>query len=314
MTETSLRQSRHDASWRQRWDAFWFSPDWIVRAARLRVLLCLLAAAYFISSWSDIRFWYTGQGPLSPSRVASFLQSSGLQAEARWIVSPLFWFDSLWMYQTWLVASVALAVIVAAGRGGRAPAWLLWASVVAWANRSMFLSGIAETLLSLGMFATAIAPPVPAKKLLPVGGPLKGRRADPGIDADSVRHWSAGFAIRLLAVQATLFVIATVCSMLAGPVWWNGYGAYAIAAPVQDRTIDWTQTLLVSGIVHETLTHLLVVMLPIGAVLAWRRGTWWLGQAMISLWCLVIALLSSHWLYAGTLAVMSLAMGRQRNM
>ena len=314
MVESNSRPSRRGTGWRERWDAFWFTPDWVVPAARLRALLCLLAVAYFVSSWPDIRFWYTAQGPLSPSRVAAFLQASGLQADARWIVSPLFWFDSLWMYQAWLVVSIALALLVAAGRGGRAPAWLLWASVVAWANRSMFLSGIAETLLSLGLFATAIAPPVPAKNLLSAGVLLGARRARSDTDANLVRHWSAGFAIRLLAVQVTLFVIATLSSMLAGRVWWNGYGAYALAAPIQDRTIDWTQTALVSGVVHETLTHLLVFMLPLGAILAWRRGTWWLGQTLISLWCLVIALLSSHWLYAGTLAVMSLAMGRQRNL
>jgi hypothetical protein len=158
----------------------------------------------------------------------------------------------------------------------------------------MILAGLTESLLSLGLFASAIAPP----------GALwatwsKRQRC--------VLHWTAGFSQRLLATQVSVVLIATVTTMLAGRVWFNGLGAYALAAPSPDRTIDWTNTVLLHPLVHESLTHLMVVSLPIGLLLSWNERTNRLGKTILLLWCLVVALLGSHWLYATTIAIMVIA-------
>jgi hypothetical protein len=299
MSETSgsksvRRTSRPENS--GRWDRFWFSPTSVQQIGLLRGVLCVITAIYFVSCWGDAAFWYADQGPLSSERVATFLQTSGLDDAARWIVSPLFLSNSPIVYRIYLAVGIAMTVVVASGRGGRWPGWVLWLLLVGWANREMLLSSLTESALSLGLFASAIAPPAP---LMP-------RR-----NRDDQRHWMAGFAARLMAVQATVIAGATWVTMLGGRVWFNGLGAYALAAPAQDRTIDWTQfAWFRNPIVYESLTHLLVLVLPIGLTLAWRPSSSRIGKAMLLAWCLVIATLSSHWLYTATLATMLMAVGR----
>jgi hypothetical protein len=280
------------------WELFWFSPATGTPVAPIRGLLCLITAVYFIGCWSDAAFWYTGEGPLSQSRVSSFLQVGGLEDAARWIVSPLFLSDSAWVYHLYLLLGIIVAVTVAAGRGGRLACWSLWLLLVGWANRAMILSGLAETLLSLGLFASAIAPPQSSWRFL--------RRKDPQNDQP---HWTAGFSQRLIAMQITVIGLATFLTMLGGRVWFNGIGAYALAAPVEDRTIDWTtvQSFSENATVQESLTHLMVIALPLGFALAWLQRTNRIGLAILISWCVVVSLLGSHWIYALTFATMVLA-------
>ncbi|MDF1841178.1 MAG: hypothetical protein P1U77_07060 [Rubripirellula sp.] len=276
-----------------RWDRFWFTPDSIGRMAFVRGLLSIIAAFYFVSCWGDVGFWYADQGPLSSERVASFLQTSGLTAPARWIVSPLFLSSSVLVYRAYLIAGICLSVLSLTGRGGRAIPWLLWIFVVGWANRAMLLSSLTESALSLGLFATAIAPP----------GPITAK----SLAADR-KHWTAGFASRVMGAQVTLLAGATCVTMLAGRVWFNGMGAYALAAPTQNRTIDWTRfAAFRNPLVYESITHLLIFMLPLGLMLAWLPKTNRTGQIILVLWFAAIGALGSHWLYAATMATMVLS-------
>lgn len=278
------------------WDAFWFARADLAPVATIRGLLCMITAAYFVSCWSDAAFWYTDEGPLSSARVATFLQTSGVEDAARWIVSPLFMTDSAWVYHAYLLIGIFVAGLVAAGRGGRLAGWAIWLLLVGWANRAMIVSGLAETLLSLGLFASAIAPSQSCWERF--------RGQD---DGDDRGDWKAGFAQRLLAVQITLIGAATFVTMLAGRVWFNGLGAFALAGPVEDRSIDWTTSLLVEPLVHESITHLMIIALPLGFVLAWCGRTNRIGQAILIGWCVAVALLGSHWLYAMTFGTMVLA-------
>ncbi len=276
------------------WDRFWFSPASIAWSAMIRGILCLATAVYFLGAWSDAAFWYAGGGPFSPARVATFLQTSGLEDAAKWIVSPLFLAKSAWLYHLYLVLGVLVALMVAVGRGGRFAAWALWLLLIGWANRAIILSGLTETLLSLGLFASAMAPPGPISAVL---SKQDRTRSD----------WLAGFSQRLIATQVTIVLIATFTTMLAGRVWFNGLGAYALAAPARDRTIDWTNSVLVNGIVHESLTHLIVLAIPVGLLMAWLGKTHRIGQLILVLWCLAVALLGSLWLYGLTIATMVMA-------
>ncbi len=270
----------------------WFVPEPVERMARVRGGLCVLAAAYLLSCWGDLDVWYGEAGIQSTSRVASFLAAAGLQSDARWYLSPLFLTDSIAAYRAVLAAGVLLAGLVLAGRGGRVGCLVLWGIVVSMTNRSLFLAGLAETLLSWGLFAAALAPPAACWYRS---------------SGDVVRCWTAGLSRRLIAVQVSLLAVATTATMLAGSVWWNGLGSFALAAPVEDRTIDWTTGNLAEAWCHDLLTHAIVLSLPIGVVLAWRRPTATAGVAIVSAWCLVIALLGSHWLYAATFAVLAAA-------
>ena len=98
------------------WDEFWFAP-WPANAmAQVRGVLCLITASYFLSSWSDAPFWYTDGGPLSVTRVSTFLQTGGLESEARWILSPLFLSSSAWIYRLYLAVGIAAIAALAIGR------------------------------------------------------------------------------------------------------------------------------------------------------------------------------------------------------
>lgn len=289
--------STHLVSRWSRWESFWFAPGSVAEMGQVRGVLCLITAVYFASNWSDALFWFTGGGPLSATRVSTFLETGGLESEAKWIVSPLFLTSAPWIYRLYLVVGVAVCLMVAVGRGGNTACWALWLLVVGWANRAMIVSSLGETLLSLGLFAAAIAPPAPALS--------KKRLAD---DDENPNHWLAGFSQRLMALQVTLIGMATFVTMLGGRVWFNGIGAYALAAPVEDRAIDWTtQAWFLNPLVHETLTHALVFALPLGLALAWLPRSHRIGQAILISWCLVVALLGSHWLYAAALAAMFMA-------
>lgn len=276
------------------WDRFWFSPASVARSAIIRSVLSIATAFYFLGAWSDAAFWYTDGGPLSAARVATFLRTSGLEDAATWIVSPLFLAKSAWLYKLYLAVGIFVALVAAIGRGGRIAPWLLWLLLVGWANRAMILSDLTETLLSLGLFASAIAPPGG----LPVVW----------LQLDRARsHWLAGFSQRLIAAQVTVVLIATFITMLGGRVWFNGLGAYALAAPAQDRTIDWTASALVNATLHEGITHLMVLAVPCGLLLAWTAKTHRVGQAILVLWCIATALLGSLWLYGLSLATMVMA-------
>ena len=281
------------------WDRFWFEPRETSAVAWIRGLLAFLAIIFFLSAWTDISFWYVDGGPLSRERVASFLETGDLQDAGRWILSPLFLSGSVWVYRAYLLLSVVMAIMVILGKGGRLAGFGLWLLFVGWANRSMILSGLAETLISLGLFAAAIAPPQAAfHRLTRIGGKVTRNR-----------EWSANFGLKLMAMQITVVGFATFVTMLAGRVWFNGIGVYALAAPAQDLTIDWTRqgSPLVNPFVHETLTHLMMIALPLGFAMAWIPRTNRLGQSILITWCAVVALIASHWLYAFTFACLVLA-------
>ncbi|MCG8649384.1 MAG: hypothetical protein MI861_06110 [Pirellulales bacterium] len=283
-----------------RWDRFWFQPQSLRSFAPLRGGLCLIALLYFLSAWSDATDWYAGSGTFSPQNTARIWQAAGSEGQVEFSLSPLFLTNAGWAYQAYLGLGILAAIAVMLGRGGRIAPWLLWGLLVGWANRAMTLAGLTETLLSLALFAAAIAPPASCWNLA--------KHADQ-------THWSTRLAHRLLAVQITVVGLATLATMLAGQVWFNGLGAYALAAPSSDRTIDWTDTNTTIGAwfdrptIYETVTHLMVVALPLGLWLAWRPATRGYGRAMLWCWCGTIALLGSLWLYAATFAVMVAAIG-----
>ena len=74
--------------------------------------------------------------------------------------------DDLLVYRGYLVFGIATSVTVLLGRAGRTAAFLLWGLVVGWANRSLILSGLGETLLSLALFSVAFATPTSISELI----------------------------------------------------------------------------------------------------------------------------------------------------
>ena len=261
------------------WDDFWFAAQPVRpiggRLDVTRVALCVAALIFFGSSFGDADYWYSAGAPQSASNLSAFLQTSGLAADSAWTLSPLFLTESSLVFYAFLAFGMLLSVAVAVGRGGVIAGVTLWVCVVALGNRALLLWGVSESLLSLGLFGLMFRcghDPVP---------------------------WLQSLSARLIAVQATVVAIATSLAMFSRDVWWNGLGAFALASPVEDRTIDWTagQSLLAIETVHDCVTHAIAFGLPIGLLLAWNRRTSLIGKSILMLWCLVVALLGSHWLY-----------------
>ncbi|MEM9589496.1 MAG: hypothetical protein AAGA03_19595, partial [Planctomycetota bacterium] len=219
-------------------------------------------------------------------RVQSFLTAANLQGDAAAGWSPLFWTDALWIYQACLVLGIVFATLAAVGVAQVPATWLLWLLVVAWANRFVFLAGIGETLLSLSLFAVAIAPG---------GGP-------PWRRSKSYRDDRTGIAARLLGLQTTL--VAGVCWLgtVSGEAWWNGMGAYAMFAPVEDRLFDWTESWLATTWVYELLTVVITISLPLGLCMTWSGWRIW-GRTSIAVWAVLVALLGAHWMLASLIVV-----------
>ena len=117
------------------------------------------------------------------------------------------------------------------------------------------------------------------------------------------------FSERLLATQLTVIGFATWVAMLCGRVWFNGLGAYALAAPLDDRTIDQISpgSLLVQVPIHEGLTYLMMTALPLGLFLAWLPCSISTGKLIVVGWRIVIRMLGSHCIYAMTFAVLTLS-------
>ncbi len=280
-----------------RWNRFWFEPSSVRGVAQLRGLLCLITACYFVSCLPDVATWYGSEGVLSQGQVAAWASTHGDSNDLRWRISPLFLTDNLVVYRGWLVAGVILCVAVALGRGGRWASIAIWLTLVGWANRSLMIAGLAEPLLSMSWLAASIAPAATA---------LVANDSNGSLDRD----WSATLSTRLFAVHGTLVGLATFSTMLAGRVWWNGLGSYALTAPVEDRYFELANWISPMAI-HEPLTPLLLWTLPLGLFLAWQPRYQTFGRVLLLTWTIAIALLTSQFLYAATLAAMFLAIRRK---
>lgn len=295
------------------WTEFWFTPAPASCLRFVRRGLCVVAAIYFASALGDVDTWFQRGAPASSSNLATFFRTAELTSDARWMISPLFIWDSIFaqtslgesafVYRCYLLVGIALALLAGvADQLGRFtlprfasvivqgcwPTLLLWVWFVGWANRIVLLAGIVEPLLSVSLAALAIAP---------IG------------QQDHVTSWRTTFAQRLIALQTTLIAILTTATLLASPTWWNGTGAYALVAPAQDRLFVATDTFFEITLVYELTTALIVCVLPIGIFLAWKPAFRKIGIGLVVAWCVVVGFLSANVLYAATLGIIVTTIG-----
>jgi hypothetical protein len=300
--------------------AFWFAPSPVISLQFVRRALCVVTALYFLSAWGDVETWFQRGAPASSSNLATFFRTAELTDDARWMVSPLFVWDSIFadsalgesalVYRLYLLVGVVLALLVSVSDQWRRfnlpatvlrllssfwPSLLLWIWMVGWANRVVLLAGIVEPVLSVSLAALVVAP-------------IIGSSA--AENASNVQwSWRTTVSRRLLAVQATLIALMTTATMLASPTWWNGTGAYALIAPAEDRFFDVRGTFFETSWVYEMTTTAIVWTLPIGVFLAWRNGSRSFGIGLIVAWCVVVGFLSANVLYAATLGIIATTIG-----
>ncbi|MEM6978835.1 MAG: hypothetical protein AAF539_04140 [Planctomycetota bacterium] len=273
---------------------WWFKPlpDSAIKGVRIGT--ALTAAIYFADAWQDVDFWFGPQSPHASQTLANFLQLSGLNEAVSGYASPLFWTESVWIFRGTLLLGFVLATAMALGLGGRFVRFSLWLVFLAYANRLLWLSGLAETSLSLSLAALTFAPSRPS-------------------DGPRGSAWT-GFSLRLVAAQTTVLIGGTWLAMLSQTVWWDGTGAIALAAPTSNRTFDLIG-LLTSPIWHELISLALVSIPPVGLLLSWRpQPTFRIDWPIISLWtwCGLVALLGSYWIHSVVLAIGVMAIAHAR--
>ena len=294
MSESQHREPSGSAG-NQSWSLFWFGlPTKSAGLTTVQFIIGCISVWFFCSHFRDAGFWFGEEGILSPRQVAGFLDDADLSDAVTWQWSPLYLTDSAIVVRIYLVVAACLAgltvvmTILSARKtplfGVRTAAvekgvWLsVWLAVVWLANRSLLISGTEEIALSAATGYLALA------------------------------QWPfcRSLATRLLQIHACLLLGSGGLQMLASEEWWDGTGSVAVAAPVGRRFLnlaDWIS----EPWIHESLTHLLVLLAIAVPVLIWTRllrcSAMWAAVG----WCGVMALLSSQWIYFPTLAAMFLA-------
>jgi hypothetical protein len=255
------------------WNEFWFSQ--VHTSGQLRIIragFALLAIWYFISHLADAGQWFSASGILATERLGRFLQSADLLSETQWRLSPLYWIQSTALLRGFLIIGVALALATFATRVGRFASIGLWLCCVWLANRSLLIDGPEELVLCFGLMYLAIA------------------------TRCHESHWTQSFALRLIQVHTTLLLAITGMTMLSSEIWWDGTGSISLAAPGQRRLFDLSELLSGPGL-HEPLTHAVVFTSLVAPIALWIRRTCLLAYVSLLIWCLVLALLSSQWMY-----------------
>ncbi len=279
------------------WTQFWFGsePD---AAARPWIAVPLLVGCislwFFCSHFRDAGFWFGSTGLLSNQNITGFLVDADLVDAVGWQWSPLYAVDSPLVIRVFLVLAASLAgaaVGLAAVRRYRseqvslgvaaAEKWLwmgVWLSVVWLSNRSLLISGPEELALSAATGYVALA------------------------------QWACcrSLALRLLQIHACILMGCGGLEMLSSTIWWDGTGSVAVAAPSERRFLALADSLS-SPLWHEPLTHWLVFTALAAPVLVWNQRTRRFAVVSAVVWCVVMALLSSQWVYLPTLAAMFLA-------
>ncbi len=262
------------------WQSFWFLSDANACSLRyIRIGLAIVSTWYFLSHWTDAGVWFADSGILSTSHVAGFLETGDLTDTSQWRLSPLFLTDSLLIVRGYLIVGVCLAVACVWFQSSRAVAICLWLMVLWLANRSLLIDGPEELAIVFGLTYMAIYSP-----------------------AHEI-SWQSALARRLIQVHTSLLIGISGLAMLSSLTWWDGTGAFGIAAPVGRRLVDLT-TLLTSPGIHEPLTHAIVFTAVLGSIALWIPRLTKPAWIALTAWCVVVSLLSSQWMYLGTIAIL----------
>jgi hypothetical protein len=101
--------------------------------------------------------------------------------------------------------------------------------------------------------------------------------------------------------------------MLSSEIWWDGTGSASVSAPVGRRLLNVADT-LENPWIHEPLTHFIVLVAVVGSVTIWIKSLRNYSVCGLLIWCLVMAVLSSQWMYLASIAVALMAFRRDEKL
>ena len=264
------------------WQAFWFKPQPAGQLLLARIGVCIACLLWLVSWWMELSFWFGESGVLSSEVAAQFAAYEGLSRWQLW--SPLWWTDSLWLFQAWVGVGFVLTALVAAGIGGRFAVLALVLCVIGLAHRMSWLIGPVEPALVafLGYLAVQPGPSIRESEAREQGCP-----------------W-AGATLRLLQTHTWLLIAAGVIMQLASVRWWRGDAIWWLASAGRSNLLT-LEHLVDRAYLVNALTHGMIVLQFVTLWLLLIRSTRWIGIGLGVVWCLALAFLADYAIYGTVL-------------
>ncbi len=268
----------------RRWDHFWFAPGPTLDIGFARVGLGILAAAYAASWLSDLSTWIAPDGLLN-GPLTRFLigdQVAGTGSASR--ISLLYWIDSPSFVRLYLMVTIVCSLAMAMGVGGRVMAAFVWGLSLGIVHRVSMLQGPGD-LLFTGLLGYLVVDPGKIQACWQVG--LHDQR----------ERWTATLAIRLMQCHLVIWLLISLVSHFAEPMWWAGSAAWWLASAQLSPWYD-QQSLSDKPYLMNALSHafLLAHAVTVGLLLV-RHGRLLAivaaGLTSIGIWGL-----AGDWLYS----------------
>lgn len=256
----------------QRWNRFWFAPADPLPCALLRVIVGLIAAAYFLDAGTGLSLWFANNGVLPPAGVRRLLELSG---ESNYHVSYLSFLPAGAELLVVHGLAVVIALLFAAGLFTRLSGLLTLIAVLAYVHRVPQVAGHVEPVLSFLLAYLCIAP---------AGARLSmDRRLFVSASKQPLVRWlvgssepsvAANIGLRLIQVHLAMFYAMMGLTKLYGDAWWDGSAVWILLAQTESRPLDLTG-LRRAGQVGEYFlnfwTHLVLYFELSFGVLIWIR-------------------------------------------
>ncbi|MGN6547275.1 MAG: hypothetical protein ACTHK7_19640 [Aureliella sp.] len=243
-----------------RWNEFWFAPIQHDVLARVRPLVCALAAIWLLVSMANTTWWFGPNGWSSISMARTLCVASEGTWASQFHISPLWSTSAPIVFQVWSVCGVVLAVLAALGLGGRIVMLGLFAAVLFLTQRLTWTSGALEPLL-VAMLGYLVIDP---------GSSLVKRERATTDHAPNGQRPTLTLATRLIQFHVWLLVAAGAASQLSSLPWWRGDAAWWLA--VTGHSQVFTRELLRNHILLiNALTHAVLICGVISLAALWSR-------------------------------------------
>lgn len=213
------------------WDDYWFTPQAAGSLVRVRQLVCLVSALWFLIQLRAVEFWWNQTGLSTVSFTGQLDSFSEGDFLTRFRLTPLWYTESSNIIVLWGLLGIAISILCALNIGGRISRILLMICILCLAQRMSWANGLIEPYL------------------VAMTGYLAAARMSPSDD------WSQRFATRLIQVHTWLLLSAALASQLAFEPWWQGEAAWWLAASSRSTllTTNWLEgrILLVNVLTHS---------------------------------------------------------------
>ncbi len=266
------------------WDQFWFASRPTFDVGIARVAFGILAATYAASWCIDLYDWVDANGILNSS-VTRYLigdQMQGTGSIGR--ISLLYSFESKWFVQCYLIATILCSLAMAFGIGGRVMVAAVGILTLGIVHRVPMLQGAGD-LLFTGIIGYLVIDPGKTKNWWRIG-----------VD-DRIERWSSNLAVRLMQCHVLIWLLVSLVSHLAEPMWWSGSAAWWLASaqlsPWYTQAYLSDKPYLINALSH---VFILVHLVTIGLLLK-RNGRPLAILAMIFM-AMGIWLMAGDWFYS----------------